>query len=173
MRTIEVKVFKFSELSENAKQYAKDSYARFESYPHSDDAFDSIKALAKHFGGKVADYSIDWFAASYSSMDFSMPELTAKEIKARLAKLGTYNKRTGKGHGECKLTGYCMDESAIDGFRSAWRKGERDLDALMQAAYDQWLIDCQSDCESFYSDENFSEHCDINEYEFYENGEQA
>src|SRR3990167_5919338 len=112
MRTIEVKVFKFSELSEKAKQHAKDEYARDEAYNWGDEAMDSINALAKHFGGKVSNWQIDWFDNSPSSMDFEMPEMTAKEIKALLGQLGTYNKRTGKGHGDCKLTGYCMDESA-------------------------------------------------------------
>lgn len=82
--------------------------------------------------------------------------------------LGTYNKRTGKGHGECKLTGFCADECAIDGFRIAWRKGERDLTKLMEAAYDTWIKAAHADCEDQFSDEQFSENCEANGYEFYE-----
>lgn len=99
-----------------------------------------------------------------------MPELEESDIADRLAKLGTFDPITLRGHGKCLLTGYCGDENAIDGFRKAWLGGERDLNKLMQAAFREWLEDGQADCEAQYEDENFSEHCEANEYEFTEEG---
>lgn len=173
MRSKQITVYKFDELSDDAKGRAKEAYARDEGYAWAAEALDSLKALAKHFGGRLTDYSIDYFSCGQSSAEFDMPELSARETKLLLGKLGTYNKRTGRGDGECKLTGYCADENAIDGFRLAWRAGERDLNELMQAAFDSWLKAAQADCDWQYSDEAFAEHCEANGYEFYDNGDWA
>lgn len=170
MRTIKVKIYGFDELSDKAKEVAKQQYAELDGYVHSDEAMKSIKALAEHFGGKVKSYEIDWFGGTYSSMDFDMPEGSTWEIEPLLKKLGSYSKETLKGDGDCVLTGYCMDEAAIDGFRIAWHAGERDLNRLMQAAFRTWLTECQADCEAFYENEYFAEHCEANGYEFYSNG---
>lgn len=172
MRQISVNVYKFSELSDKSKDKAIQDYASGEGYLN-EEAFASIRALAEHFGGKVTDYSVDFFQTSHSYMKFQMPdsdEMTKTEIHLRLRQLGKYNHKTGRGVGECKLTGYCSDEDCIDGFRAEWRKGERDLGKLMQGAFKTWLEACQDDLADFYTHETFGEHCEANEYEFYESG---
>jgi hypothetical protein len=55
------------------------------------------------------------------------------------------------------LTGYCADENAIDGFRKAWHAGERDLEKLMDAAFDSWLADAQADAQWQMKDEQVDE----------------
>ena len=172
MRTITktVKLFKFCELSEVGKDKAKMDMAIM-GYSWADEALESIQELAKHFGGRVKNYSIDWFKSSCSSMSFDMPEdMTKTEIRKRLRDLGKYNRKTGRGLGECKLTGFCMDEDAIDGFRAAFKDGVTDLNELMQAAYETWLRAAQDDCAYQFSDETFSEMCEANNYEFTEDG---
>ena len=171
MRHAQVKVYKFSELSADAKERAKSDHAAALGYAWDDEAIDSLKALAVHFGGKVSDYEIDFWQTRPSHASFDMPELDEADIRAKLAELGSYDQKTLKGHGDCKLTGYCADEDAIDGFRAAFRKGESDLTALMDEAFDSWLKAAQADCEYQYSDEAFAEHCEANNYEFDESGE--
>lgn len=173
MRTQEIKVYKFDELNEKARDRAKQWYAEGCGYVGADDALESIKALAAHFDGEMKDWSIDYFNSSYSSASFEMPEMSEKEIRSRLKELGSYNRKTGRGNGDCKLTGYTADEDAIDGFRAAFRAGERDLTQLMDAAFDSWLKAAQADCEWQYEDEQFSENCEANGYEFYEDGSRA
>jgi len=173
MRTIEIAILKFDELDPPAKQRAKDAYAEANGYHGAEDYLASLKALAEHFGGKLTTYDIDFFGGTRSSADFDMPEMSGAEIRRRLKTLGSYNRRTGKGLGDCKLTGYCADEDAIDGFRIAFRQGERDLAALMEAAYDTWLEHAQADCAGFFEDDQFSEHCDANGYEFVASGKRA
>lgn len=170
MREVAIKVYTFDELSPAAKQRAKDRYASGNGYICAGDAMNSLRALANHFGGKLANYEIDWFDGSYSSTKFDMPELEPEEITERLGDLGDFNPETLKGHGDCKLTGYCADEDAIDGVRIAWNEGERDLDRLMQAAFTTWLMAAKADCAAFYENDEFSQHCEANGYEFLEDG---
>jgi hypothetical protein len=167
----EIVLYRFSELSEKAKDVARQKEAALFGYPASDEALNSIHALAIHFGGRMYGYEIDWFGCSYSSAKFDVPDdMEHDEIASRLAVLGDYNKETLHGNGECRLTGWCYDEDAIDGFRIAFMGGERDLGKLMQAAFRQWLKACQSDCEWQYGDEQFSETCDANGYWFTKDG---
>jgi hypothetical protein len=166
-----ITVYRFNELPANAKQKAKDNYAESFGYAWAKEAITSLKKLADHFDGKVADYSIDFFRCGPSTASFSMPnDMDADDIASRLDSLGTYNRETLKGHGDCKLTGYCADEDAIDGFRKPFHEGERDLPKLMHAAFKSWLQAAQDDCESQYSDDAFSEHADANEYEYEQHG---
>lgn len=173
-RQVSLTVYKFSELSETARERAKMDHGALFGYSWSSEALKSLKALAAHFGGRVKDYEVDWWNTSYSSASFEMPEMTAAEIRRRLRALGSYNRKTLKGEGDCKLTGFCLDENAIDGFRWAFmREGERDLSALMEAAFRSWLKACQDDAEDQYSDEQFGETADANGWEYYQDGELA
>lgn len=166
-------VYRFSELSDDAKEKAKQWYQGCgDAYIWGDDALESIKALAKHFGGKLKSYEIDWFdSVPCSPPKFEMPEMEREEIEELLGQLGSYDHKTLRGHGDCKLTSFCADEDAIDGFRKAFMGGESDLGELMDAAFDSWLKAAVADCRDFYEDERFSEHCDTSGYEFTEDGE--
>lgn len=198
-RTVTITAYAFSELSDKAKERAIEDYRNAVGYAWADDALASIKALAAHFGGKVKDYEIDWWSAARSHMTFDMPDADnvgndnlpdsiqrsighsdatdddvkaayEKWLEAKIATLGDFNPITLKGHGSCVLTGYSADEDAIDGLRQAWHKGERDLDKLMQAAFDSWMEAAEADYEAQYEEATFAEHCDANEYEFDEDG---
>jgi hypothetical protein len=199
MRTIETKIFKFDELSPTAKERAKQDYRADGDFPHGEEYIESLEKLAEHFGGKMTDYSIDWGNATYATSEFEMPDsedignnnlpdhiqrgigtsdATEADVKAayeawlkkKIDELGTFNPKTLKGHGDCVLTGCGTDEDAIDGLRKAYVGGERDLEELMKAAFESAMEDADSECEAFYEDENFSEHADGNDMEFYENG---
>lgn len=171
MRRIETTIYRFSELSPEAQERAMNDFNLAEPYSWSEESLASITALAKHFNGRLTDYSIDWLEPGRSYFRFDMPDdMSAKAIREKLRDLGTYNKRTGKGHGECKLTGFCMDEDCTDGFRLAWRRGERSLADLMHAAGEELLSSCCRDYEYQLSREAFAETCEANDYEFTELG---
>jgi len=173
MKTITLTVYPFSELDEKGKARAKQDHQSIWGYSWSKDALMSLAKLAQHFGGKLVNYEIDWFNCSPSFATFDMPDLTKQEIRGAISKLGSYNRRTGRGDGECVLTGYCGDEDAIDGLRAAFRRGVTDLPELMQAAFKTWLHASQVDCEGQYSDDQFGETCDSNGYLFFANGKIA
>jgi hypothetical protein len=172
MKTKTIELYEFDELSETAKERAKQEHAEIFSYAWGKDALESLKKLAEHFEGKLTDYEIDWFNSSYSSAKFDMPDwMSLEEFNTKLKSLGSYNKETLKGDGDCVLTGYCADEDAIDGLRLAHKENPTaDLNNLMQSAFKSWLKACQDDCKSQYSDDEFSEMCEANGYTFTING---
>ena len=61
MKTIEINVYSFNELSDDAKENAIEQY-RENHYEFfwSDDYFDSAKKCLDVFNAKLIDYSIDW-----------------------------------------------------------------------------------------------------------------
>jgi hypothetical protein len=180
LRTI--KTYTFAELSETAKQNAIVKFQSQIPWDRADEYLGSIQALAEHFGGRAVDWELDWAnACGPSFMKFEMPsredsELSKtaweREIRAKLRALGPFNRRTLKGNGDCKLTGMCYDENAIDGFRFAfYREGERDLSALMQAAFDSWIRAAWADYEyDFDPKTGFAELAEANEWRYLENG---
>lgn len=169
--TITKKVFKFDELSDKAKRAVINEHYQAMGYPWSREAKESLWELAKHFGGKVGDWSINWDSSGPSWITFQMPEdMAAHEIAAKILELGSFNLKTLKGDGDCKLTGYVSDENAIDGLRIAFRGGEWNLDRLMQAAFKSWLKACHDDFADMQTFEQHSETCEANEYEFLEDG---
>lgn len=169
--TTTTNIYRFSELSDKAKDRAIQTEKEVMGYTWSRDSLKSLEALAKHFDCKLSDYRIDYFNCSYSSATFDCPDMEPEEIESRLSELGSYNPETLKGNGDCKLTGYCMDEEAIDGFRKAWHDGERELSKLMEAAFRSWLQAAQADCEDYYSYDTFGEMAEANDYEYTEDGE--
>jgi hypothetical protein len=168
-------VYRFDELTPQAKDRAREWHQRAgDAYVWAHEALDSLKAFAQHFGARLTNWQIDWANSSPSRAEFTTPydDPTPEELAEQLDALGTYNPETLRGLGECKLTGYCTDENAIDGFRIAFmRDGERDLSKLLQAGFRTWLAACHADYADFYSDETFAEHCHNNDYEFKVNGE--
>jgi len=170
MRRVAVPVYKFSELSRAAKDRVKYDWEINTGYSWQDEAFGSLEKLAKVFDGKLKTWEIDWSCAINSSARFEMPKMSKAEIGRRLRGLGSYDKRTGKGHGDCVLTGYTVDEEVIDGFRLAFRQGETDLGKLMEAAFHSLMEYTESDYEDALKDDNFGEMCEANEWEFYADG---
>lgn len=174
MKTIEVQLYKFDELSDEAKHTALENNANEAEYFWGDDAIKSLKKVAEHFNCSLERYSIDW-TESYRneiSFDCNYIEFSAKDLKTQILSMGTFDKKTLKGLGDCKFTGYCADESACDGIRKAYFNGERDLKELLMAGYESWYKDCQTDYEYQLSEEGYSEHCEANDYDFTEDGEQ-
>lgn len=171
MRKATIKVYQFSELSEEAKERVRHNEMQDTGYSWGDDAIKSLEALAEHFDSKLVDYSIDWFNSSPSYVEFESVAHTEEHLEDLISKLGSVNPKTGKGMGDCVLTGYCADEDAIDGLREAFNNGERVTTNLLQAAFKTWLEACQRDCEYQYSDEGLSEMAEANDWEFLENGD--
>ena len=172
MKTKTINLYSFSELSEEAKRKALESWGNDNmKYFWGDDAIKSLLKFVEHFNGSLTNYQIDFLEPACNSYKLSIPEnMPEKDIFDLLNELGSYNKKTLRGEGECKLTGYCMDEELIDGFRKSWFSGERDLRELINAGISQWEITVRKDYEFEFTMEFFADHADVNGLEFDEEG---
>jgi hypothetical protein len=165
----------FDELSAEAKEKALTDYRCHADYNWSAEAAESLKAFAEHFETRVR-YEVDWANSSYSSAKFTLNRWEEDYYKPsyvwrRLQLLGDYNPETMKGLGVCELTGFCLDDDAIDGMRIAFLgEWEFDILALLEAGFQSWLESAQADYAHQVSDEGFEESCDANGYEFYSDG---
>ncbi len=180
--------YRYEELGEAAKENVK-QWLNSEGYNWGGEALQTLQALAQHFGGRLSDWSIDWGNPSSSSVEFSMPVLSYGEFSSLLSELGAVSAETGKGVGDCKLTGVCFDEDAIDGLRAAFASlpvpdeggrydedgdeidgwdelADEDVRELFQAAWWSLALACRDDYESQFDDENIRDTCGANGYEF-------
>jgi len=174
--TTVTEVYTFAELSKSAKQKALENNANESEYFWGYDAINSLKKFAEHFNSELKNWSIDWANQYRNEISFDVPtymqELTQDELTEYIESMGSYNKETLSGDGECKFTGFCMDEDAADGARiDFYKNGETDVKELLYSGYCNLIAACKKDYEYQLSEEGFSEMCEANEYEFTENGE--
>ncbi len=176
MKTIEIKLFSFNELTKEAQQVAiKNERDNMDSYYLEHEAMQSLNKFAEHFNSELKDWSIDFWNTSRSYVKFSVPEymeeISENDLKLSVEAMGEYNPKTLKGLGDCKFTGVCFDEDAGDGARKAYFAGERDVNAILQAGFESWLDSVQKDVEYQMSDEAIIETFEANSYDFTEDGE--
>lgn len=175
MRTIRTKVYKFSELSEQAKNKAVEINAYNCEFFDADEFLESLKKFAEHFNCELKDYDIDWSnSVQHSGAYFSVPDYvndwSEEELKVQVLAMGSYNKKTLRGNGDCVFTGVCFDEDAADGLRKAYFEGERDMKELLQAGYKTWFKAANEAYEYQLSKEGYADQCEANEYEFKADG---
>lgn len=147
MRTIEVKLYEFNQLSDEAKRVAIEDARNLRwGYDWAHEAFSSLNAFLGALGTRALDYSIDW-----KNIHQSYVKVEECEIDTDFEFDSGYS-----------LTGYCMDYPLIE----TWNK-TKDVDEAIEA----WLRDCANDYEYQISDEGIAEFIMDNEYEFTENGD--
>lgn len=174
MKTIQIKLYSFNELSKDAQETAIENVREnITDYYHDRDALNSLKEFAKHFNSELKGWEIDFFNTSFSSVKFAeVEEMEESELKELIMQMGEFNPETLKGLGDCKFTGVCFDEDAADGARKAFFAGERDVNEILQAGFNTWLKSVHADTDFLTSDEGIKEEIEANEYDFTEDGEQ-
>lgn len=156
MKTIELGLYKFDELSESAKQSAISDYRnRGSEYHWIDESLDSIKAFCNHFGVTLGDYEI-------SPYSYSHIKTNAQNHHFRGMKLKDFDR-------EYMPTGYCVDCDLWVTFYDTFKQ-KGDLLGAFNAAIDAGLKAIINDMEYQDSKEYISEHLIINEYDFLESG---
>jgi hypothetical protein len=141
MKTIEVNVYQFSELSEQAKVRALSNYQSDCEYDWSYDAIQSLKAFMNAVGVELMDYQIDW-------------------LNPRISKV----RYDGTPHGKFikeDLTGVFSDYPLTKN----WNYSKN-----IEYAVDCFLAEICNDYEYQLSEENYAEICESNDYWFDENG---
>ena len=156
MRTVEIKVYKFNELTERVKDRIRDSFRS------SGDLFGwdaewqaSLRAFCDKFGVRIRDYNVGYRGNSITT--------DAENGHFRGLKLHDMDK-------DESLTGYCGDSSFLYPFVEEWKRSGSALSAFKYALY-EGLADWERDCDFAYSDEAIDEMIACNEYEFTEEGD--
>lgn len=188
-------IYKFSELSETAKQYAIEKYR-----DHSVDyeihwqheLFESMKAVFDTAGIKIKDYQLGAYSYSYVKidMDESIYNLTGARALGwiennLLSKLRVtraqylknrkdyfrYGYRIDKIK-DCPLTGYCADHDFIDVLIESVKTGDCLGESFKLRLPETYVKLLEQEYEYQRSDEYITETIEANEYEFLESGEQ-
>ena len=158
METIELQIFKFSELSEEAKSKAI-NWANYKNIFYGawqDESLDSIRTFCEHFGAKLKDWSVGPFSPYYY-------KTTAENENFRGLKLARFNR-------EFMPTGYCLDCALWQSFHDEFKKtGSAKLafNRALDCGFREWREDMEWQC----SEEYIGENLEINDYRFFENGE--
>lgn len=192
-KTITKTVYLYSELSDKAKEKARDWFIRdtdSDNYP-ADEICDSLKALFKACSGvKLTDWSIGGYSPSYVRVSFdhdAVADFTGSRALAWLennllqdlrlpyrgpkrwqfARYGaSYRPRMIK---PCPFTGVYYDEDFLDELRQDVTKGIALGDAFKSLAdRARRLIEAEYDYRR--TEEHVSEMMEVNEYTFDENG---
>jgi len=158
MRTIEKTLFTFEELSDSAKETARENWRANMDFAWSDESIDSIKAFCEYFNVTLTD----WRVGAYEPFDY---ETNAENRHFRGVKLKSIDR-------DSMPTGYCLDcdlwFTFYDEFKRTGDAKSAFNDALY-AGFKAW----RDDMEYQLSDDSIDELMIINEYHFDENGDIA
>ena len=155
MEIVEVKIYSFEELSEDAKDTARDWFRQGLDYPWFDESMSSIRAFVKHFGGEVLDWSVGERGRDYVKTDVGPNNFRGLKLKDFKP--------------DYMPTGYCIDCDLWGTFHKEWKR-TGDPAYSFQQAIESALSAIASDVEYQYTDECIDETLKMNSYQFTENG---
>lgn len=155
MRQETIQIFKFDELSDKAKEKARDNYRSNADFHWLDEAQNSIKAFCDHFGIRLTQ----WNVSPYSSPDYSVEYFNSHFRGLKLKDFKRDHMPTGY-YLDCDLWMTFYDQFKATGCAKIA------FDAALWAGFIGW----RNDMENQLSDEYIDEHITINEYEFTEDG---
>lgn len=157
MKTMTINVYSFDELSDKAKNHARNEY-RKKGYDYAwcSENLDSLKVFCNHFNVNVKDYELSTHRHSWVKTD-------ATSQKFRSLKLKTIDR-------DYMPTGYCMDCSLWMTFYDVFKLTGNALQAFNDAI-DQFIKDTVSEMEHQESDEYIDEVLSMYDSEFNQKGE--
>jgi hypothetical protein len=155
MRTISVNLYKYNELTDEAKAKAREWFRQDMDYFWLDDGLESIKTFCARFGVKVPEYSIGAFSPIEYRADYSNENFRGMKLK-------DFNR-------EYMPTGYFVDCALWQTFFDVF-KDSGDAKAAFDKALYAGFMAIRDDMEAQYSDESVEDSISINDYEFTESG---
>ena len=176
MKVIETKVYEFKELSDEAKEKAKEWYRSVLEYPWFDEANDTMNKFAELVNVKIVDYS-------YGGLDrrgvikFRLQNKTCSYLKGvRLWKYLINNMRLDEVKFEtCPFTGMSFDwdiSYPLNAFLKRPNKSET-MYSLVDECFNSFIIAVEADVAGQYTDDAVLEAIEANEYTFTEDGQRA
>ncbi len=155
MEILEIEVYSFDELDDEAKERAREWWRNGLEYPWARESFDSIRAFVEHFGAEMRDGNIGERGRDYIKTDITQDHFRGRKLK-------DYSP-------DYMPTGYCLDSSLWGTFHAEWKATGDPMYAFEQAL-ETALCDIASDVEYQYTDEAVDECLQINSYRFTKDG---
>lgn len=155
MKTIELNIYEFSELSDKVKQKVLDRFRYQSERFWCDESMESIDAFCKRFNVELKEWRID-------SCDYSFSH-NAKNENFRGLKLRQFDR-------DYMPTGYCLDCDLWMTFYDEFKRTGSALKAFDDALH-AGFIAWRDDLAWQESDEYITEHIDANGYLFFDDGQ--
>lgn len=191
MKTIEIKLFKFEELTSEAQQNAIDKWRESDEYGFYKDNEESLKGFLEIFPIQVKDWSYDAYNHNerilYSGgADYQL--LNGKRLVSHLVnnyysvlfEKKVFKLKSGKTRKSriieqetcCPFTGYHTDEALLQPIREFLKTPSKiDFEDLLSDCIFQWGKACEADCYYQQTNECITENIIANDYDFTDEGE--
>lgn len=182
MKTIEIKLYSFNELSNAAKEVAKNE-VKYNACFDEDirNSYNAAKELYLLFDTENIIKGERLYKFIQNNI---FPELTAKRLYKKGCKYYTNRRNSYKGErlsnifveiDACNLTGYCNDYDFLAPIFDYMENFNPNItsDDFLETDLNLIAERIQEDeINNFYEDNNFAEYCENNEIYFLENGKQ-
>ena len=155
MEKVEIQVFSFDELEEDAKEKARGVFRDTWEYPWFDENMASAKAFVKHFGGSILNWSVGDTRHAFIKTDLTKDNFRGLKLKD-----------FSRDH---MPTGYCADCSLWEEFHDIF-KATGDAMYAHEQAIESFLSYVSRDVEHYFSDSNIDETLYLNEYSYLADG---
>jgi len=159
MRTETINVYKYAELTEEAKDTAFSAYLSNE-YEHSylKENIASVRAFCDFFGVSIKDYSLGTCSYSYIKTDVCNAHMRGVKPSSPIHLIDSWG------------TGYCMDYSLLEGWEDYLKENPSDTLGAFKSAIGKAATDIVKDMEWQESQEYYEEMAEGNELEYLANG---
>lgn len=180
MRQETINIYKYEELSDEAKQTARECYSDGQEYLWTDEAMASLEAFLDLFNSTIAEWSLSPYSPSFIRIVVDDEIMDLQGVRAFKWIENNITGRKGK-YGDilkewdgCPLTGYCADYEALESIHNFMKApSEITIQELLEQSTEAIKDHIISDMEYQDSDEYKEEYIICNEYEFLENGTNA
>lgn len=173
MRTIKQRIYQFDELSQEAKEKAREWYRRND--PYRNEYIDgecraSLQAFEEYFPIHVTGWVISPWGRSYVRFHMTCDPEIAELKGVRLWKYLKANYPISSK--DCPFTGVCYDEDLLDPVRKFMDRPDlhTDFQELMRDCLDSWKNASIGELEYRDTNEYIDEEIRGNKYEFFEDG---
>lgn len=155
MRTKEIAVYSYYELSDSAKENARNWFLSTSDVNWNEESRNSIEEFCNHFGIRLTT----WRVSAFESPDYHADYFNSH---FRGLKLKDFRR-------DYTPTGYCLDSDLWETFYDVFKttgSAKNAFDSALWAGFTAWRKDLEYQC----SEEYVSEILTVNEYEFTEDG---
>lgn len=174
MRVKTIQILTYSELSDTAKETARNWYRQCgDCYYSGDENVESLKRWAAWFHVKISNYSLGGSDNRSQGVQYDVIiDDNAENLSGvRLWKWLNNQFMLPKLDGNCPFTGYCFDENLLNPIREFMKRpGGQSYADLMWECVESFVSAYAADVDYSYSDEAVEENILGNEYEFDEYG---